>query len=278
MSTAARDRRRAERHRAEQVPPIRRASIVLDGDAAPTGREFRIGRDTVDRSGLVDVLGCRTDERVGRPRNLTLRTLLVAMMINGLRPHHLDLITEVARVINSFSRTQRRALGIENWTVAGSYDRVQRLIAKVEQILAAGLPVQGEGWAAHLSGQDILNLLLAASCPDDLLSSTSVAIDGTDIPSWGRIHGDEETVQLDLEEVPEELPRDLAARKTPKPARGKKKAAVLGVGAARGVEGRPATLSLTFDHRIVDGADAARFLADVVTGIEAGMPTELPAG
>jgi len=55
-------------------------------------------------------------------------------------------------------------------------------------------------------------------------------------------------------------------------------AAVLGVGAARGVEGRPATLSLTFDHRIVDGADAARFLADVVTGIEAGMPTELPAG
>ncbi len=49
-------------------------------------------------------------------------------------------------------------------------------------------------------------------------------------------------------------------------------AAVLGVGAARPWRGRPATLSLTFDHRIVDGADAARFLADVVAGIEAGIP------
>jgi len=49
-------------------------------------------------------------------------------------------------------------------------------------------------------------------------------------------------------------------------------AAVLGVGAARGTDGQPATLSLTFDHRIVDGADAARFLADVVSGIEAGVP------
>jgi pyruvate dehydrogenase E2 component (dihydrolipoamide acetyltransferase) len=49
-------------------------------------------------------------------------------------------------------------------------------------------------------------------------------------------------------------------------------AAVLGVGAARGADDRRATLSLTFDHRIADGADAARFLADVVTGIEAGIP------
>ncbi len=50
-------------------------------------------------------------------------------------------------------------------------------------------------------------------------------------------------------------------------------AAVLGVGAARSDDRRSATLSLTFDHRIADGADAARFLADVVAGIEAGIPT-----
>jgi pyruvate dehydrogenase E2 component (dihydrolipoamide acetyltransferase) len=40
--------------------------------------------------------------------------------------------------------------------------------------------------------------------------------------------------------------------------------AVLGVGAV--VDGR-CHLSLTFDHRAVDGAPAARFLADVVTGL-----------
>ena len=50
-------------------------------------------------------------------------------------------------------------------------------------------------------------------------------------------------------------------------------AAVLGVGAARSDDRRSTTLSLTFDHRIADGADAARFLADVVAGIEAGIPT-----
>jgi len=43
-------------------------------------------------------------------------------------------------------------------------------------------------------------------------------------------------------------------------------AAVLGVGAVRPspIDDRPATLGLTFDHRVVDGADAARFLARLV--------------
>jgi pyruvate dehydrogenase E2 component (dihydrolipoamide acetyltransferase) len=47
-------------------------------------------------------------------------------------------------------------------------------------------------------------------------------------------------------------------------------AAVLGIGAVAPEGDRRGTLSLTFDHRIVDGADAARFLADVVAGIERG--------
>jgi pyruvate dehydrogenase E2 component (dihydrolipoamide acetyltransferase) len=47
-------------------------------------------------------------------------------------------------------------------------------------------------------------------------------------------------------------------------------AAVLGIGAVGADGDRRGTLSLTFDHRIVDGADAARFLADVVAGIEQG--------
>jgi pyruvate dehydrogenase E2 component (dihydrolipoamide acetyltransferase) len=55
-------------------------------------------------------------------------------------------------------------------------------------------------------------------------------------------------------------------------------AAVLGVGAARADNDRNATLSLTFDHRITDGADAARFLADVVAGIEAGIPADRATG
>lgn len=47
-------------------------------------------------------------------------------------------------------------------------------------------------------------------------------------------------------------------------------AAVLGIGRIAGpeVEGRPAHVSLTFDHRVADGADAARFLLALVDRIE----------
>ena len=52
--------------------------------------------------------------------------------------------------------------------------------------------------------------------------------------------------------------------------------AILGVGRVREGDERTCTLSLSFDHRVVDGADAARFL-DTLTGyVEA--PTPLVAG
>jgi pyruvate dehydrogenase E2 component (dihydrolipoamide acetyltransferase) len=61
--------------------------------------------------------------------------------------------------------------------------------------------------------------------------------------------------------------------------------AILGVGAIRPsvevVDGLPAvvsmiTLSLTFDHRVIDGQPAARFLKRVVEILE--YPYELPSG
>ncbi len=45
--------------------------------------------------------------------------------------------------------------------------------------------------------------------------------------------------------------------------------AILGVGRVRDGDERSCTLSLSFDHRVVDGADAARFLDALTTGIEA---------
>ena len=77
---------------------------------------------------------------------------------------------------------------------------------------------------------DVLNLLVEASCPPALTFSRSVAIDGTDFPAWGRLFGDEDTVDLDLEEDLTELTDDVRKRKVPKPARGKRKARILGVG------------------------------------------------
>jgi pyruvate dehydrogenase E2 component (dihydrolipoamide acetyltransferase) len=51
-------------------------------------------------------------------------------------------------------------------------------------------------------------------------------------------------------------------------------AAVLGIGAISSspLSERPTTLSLTFDHRVVDGADAARFLAGLARRIGEDAP------
>jgi pyruvate dehydrogenase E2 component (dihydrolipoamide acetyltransferase) len=53
---------------------------------------------------------------------------------------------------------------------------------------------------------------------------------------------------------------------------------VLGIGAFRKLPAhdRPATLSLSFDHRVVDGAYAARFLGEVVDRIEDGVDGRRP--
>jgi pyruvate dehydrogenase E2 component (dihydrolipoamide acetyltransferase) len=45
--------------------------------------------------------------------------------------------------------------------------------------------------------------------------------------------------------------------------------AILGVGRVHDGDNRTCTLSLSFDHRVVDGADAARFLDTLVYGVEA---------
>lgn len=50
---------------------------------------------------------------------------------------------------------------------------------------------------------------------------------------------------------------------------------ILGVGRIREDDGRTVTLSLSFDHRVVDGADAARFLDSIATALEAPTRTLL---
>ena len=211
------------------TPPRRRAPIDVERGPAPTGVEFGTACAIVDGSGLVERIAPHVDADTGRPRALPLRALFVAMMINGLRQDHTALITRVTRVINSLTRAQRRALGIEQWSERGSYHRVQKLHRRVVRVLDNWenlVPRTGEADSAL----DVLNLLVDAACPPDLILSDSFAIDGTDIPSWGAISGDEATIELDLEEELKELPDHLRKRKVPKPARGKHKAAVIKIG------------------------------------------------
>jgi hypothetical protein len=206
-----------------------RAPIDVAGAGAPTEEEFKTASSIIDRSGLVDLLSPYVDSDVGRPRTMPLRALLVAVMINALRTGHAAHLVRITRVVNSFSGAQQRALGIDGWLEQGSYHRVARLVDRVIEVVE-GWEELGGATPEAASGSDVLNKLLEASCPPDLLLSGSVAIDGTDVPTWGALSGDEDTIEFDPEEDPDELVDDVRGRGIPKPARGKHRARVLFIG------------------------------------------------
>ena len=64
-------------------------------------------------------------------------------------------------------------------------------------------------------------------CPKSSGSSRSIAVDGTDVETWGALHGDAVTVDLDGEAADTQLMDDGTVPKPKKPAR---KAKVLGIG------------------------------------------------
>lgn len=110
-----------------------------------------------------------------------------------------------------------------NHDAAQTYARVDRLFNKMCDVLDAGHSVDG----VRVDAKWLANRLAVAAIPNEFRTSSSVAVDGTDIETWGALHGDATTVQLDGEAAETQLTDDGAVAKPKKPAR---KAQVLGVG------------------------------------------------
>ena len=196
----------------------------LDAGGRPTTtHELQLACGIVDRSGVVPVLAPHMDAEVGRHRTISLRGLLVSCQLNALARHHRAHLIGVARVINALTDDQRAQLGIVNHDPRCSYDRVERSFVKLAGILDAGLPGISAGWFA--------NRLARAAVPEEMRTSSSVAVDGTDVETWGALHGEAMTVTLDGEAAETQLADQGAA---PKPRRAQRKAKVLG----RGADGR----------------------------------------
>src|SRR5213080_2655702 len=115
---------------------------------------------------------------------------------------------------------QHASLGITEWDPSEAYDRVERLFVALCRVLEERPVVDGvevdAGWFA--------NRIMAAAIPAKFKTSSSVAVDGTDVETWGALRGDYSTVELDGEAAETQL-MDKASSK--KPVR---KARVLGVG------------------------------------------------
>jgi hypothetical protein len=197
----------------------RRAPLDGAGGRATSNADLQIACRIVDKAGVIPVLAPLMDAEVGRHRTISVRGLLVACQLNAMARHHRAHLVEVARIINALTDDQRAVLGIVKHDPTQTYDRVDRLFNKLCDVLDAGHPGVNAKWLA--------NRLAAASVPSEFRTSSSVAVDGTDVETWGALHGDPVTVDLDGEAAETQLMDDGSAPKPKKPAR---KALVLGVG------------------------------------------------
>jgi hypothetical protein len=200
-----------------------RAPIDGAGGRATSNTDLQIACRLVDRAGVVPLLTPFMDAEVGRHRTISVRCLLVACQLNALARHHRAHLVEVARIVNAFTDDQRATLGIVKHDPDQTYDRVDRLFNKLCDVLDAAHTLDG----VRIDAKWLANRLTAAAVQKEFRTSSSVAVDGTDIETWGALHGDATTVQLDGEAAETQLTDDGAVPKPKKPAR---KAQVLGVG------------------------------------------------
>lgn len=196
-----------------------RAPLDTTGGRLTTAHDLQIAVGIVNRSGMLEVLEPLFVADVGRHRTLKLKAFLVACQLNALVRHHRGHLIEVARVINALTDDQRAQLGIDRHNPALTYDRVERTFTKLAEVLDAGHPGIDAKWFA--------NSLAQAAVPEEFRQSRSVAVDGTDVETWGALHGDAITFDLDGEAAETQLMDDAAVPKPKKPAR---KAKVLAVG------------------------------------------------
>src|SRR5579875_3391416 len=201
----------------------RRAPIDAHGGRATSPTDLQIACRIVDRAGVVPVLSGLLDSEVGRHRTISVRALLVAFQLNALARHHRAHLVEVARIINAFTEDQRAQLGIARHAPDQTYNRVDRLFNRLCDVLDEGHFVDG----TQVDAKWLANRLAAASIPKEFRTSRSIAVDGTDVETWGALHGDPVTVELDGEAAKTQL-RDEGS--VPKPKKSARKALVLGLG------------------------------------------------
>jgi hypothetical protein len=166
-----------------------RPRLDLDDGRPTSADELFAARALIARSELLAALSPLLDSEVGRPRHLSLEGLFVAMLLNARRKNHHALLIDVARVLNAMSDEQRGELGIIKWDPDESYDRVAWLFSRLSRLLEAA--------PGGIDAAYVANRLARAAIPPELLTSRSIAVDGTDIESWGALQGASRLVELD---------------------------------------------------------------------------------
>jgi hypothetical protein len=170
--------------------PKSRACVDVRPHGGTSQALFLEAQHIVEASGLAPVLEDLVDSPLGRPRSLSVRGLLHAATVNGLRKNHVAHISEWARALNGYEPWQLRYLGINRWDPDQSYQRTSRLFVKIWKGLKAGSHMGAGGTGHAVTAHWVMNQLIAASLFDlsDNERSRSLAVDATPVTSWAVIH------------------------------------------------------------------------------------------
>jgi hypothetical protein len=204
-----------------------RAPIDCSGGRPTSAPELSVARLVIARSGVLDALSPFMVSRVGRPSTLGLKAFLVAAQLNASARHHQAHLVQIARVLNALTADQRRSLGVDGWVEAEAYFRVERCFVKLCTVLESGHETQVGGRVVRLDAPWFANAIARAAIPSELRVSSSVAVDGTDVETWGALRGELTPVDVDADTgtlgEDQDGVRPLRVRRRPK-------ARVLGVG------------------------------------------------
>lgn len=172
---------------------------------------------------LERALGRRSDAR----SRLNAETLLTAVLLNARQKNHHAEITSITAVLNSLNRWDLQRMGSPDWGGGDDYSAVQRLVTMIAGVLDGGPAVIVDGKSLTLTHQWYQSSLLGASVPYDLVKGAAVALDGTAVETFARLHSPPSTVEVDgtFRDDDDELQTHQATAKE-----NKHRAAILGVG------------------------------------------------
>ena len=94
-------------------------------------------------------------------------------------------------MLNALTDAQRAALGMTKWDPEETYPESTASSSVFVEVLDAG--------HSGIDAQWFANQLARAAIPKSVLTSHSVAVDGTDVETWGALRGASFTVELDGE-------------------------------------------------------------------------------
>lgn len=198
----------------ESLPPPQRADdprkardLSAMAGWAPTAALVDAAISYIDASGNAEALDALLATRVGRPRALSSRVWLLGFYLNSMRKGHTGCGVDAARALFSLPEPLKHGLGVPDVQLLRLYHRLDAWFCDV----ATRLTPTDQEWhdtptlsPAGLDAFTVCQQIVRSPLTSTYLTWPSIAVDGTDFPTFGNMHVRKDRIPLDGEAIYEE--------------------------------------------------------------------------